>query len=340
MTKRKASPIEQAGGTRASVYWLEVEKLHVEPNWNVREDYGDIEGLARSIASEGVKEPLTGYFDEKNRAIVTNGHRRMKAIELAKQKFGAEIRRVLFQLEPRSASQADRTLTMLVSNSGKPLTPYEIGKVVQRLRKFGWTLEEIQQRAGYSKIHLENCELLAGATAPIQQMVLVDKSVSQTTAMRAIRKHGVDRAAGVLEEALARAQEQGQKKASGSLVHSVGQQIVEGTELEESTPSTEAVAGAGETAGSPSVGGGQQEGPATQKRKRVKTPIEVTEADRQGALQRIQAADWSQVEGVDLLKVKRLLDRKQIPDKVRGARGDWQDPDGGSGSEVTRRESV
>ena len=316
MTKRKPSPIEQAGGTRASVYWIEVEKLHVEPNWNVREDYGDIEGLARSIASEGVKEPLTGYFDDQNRAIVTNGHRRMKAIELARKKFGAEIRRVLLQLEPRSASQADRTLTMLVSNSGKPLTPYEIGKVVQRLRKFGWTLDEIQQRAGYSKSHLENCELLAGATPPIKQMMLEDKSVSQTTAMMAIRKHGVANAAGVLQEALAQAWERGEKRASGSLVRTVGQQIVEGTELEESTPPTEAVPGAGEAAGSPAAGGSQQEGQVTQKRERVKTSIEVTEEERQEALQRIQAADWAQMEGVDLLKVRRLLDRKQIPDKV------------------------
>lgn len=112
---------------RSDVFRLDPRALQIEPGWNSRTsdfDPADPEdlSLAHQIAEGGVKEPITVYM-KNGVPVVTNGHRRRAATLYALDVLGAEIKSVPVQTEPKHASEADRVLSQIVRNSGKPLAP-------------------------------------------------------------------------------------------------------------------------------------------------------------------------------------------------------------------------
>jgi hypothetical protein len=64
---------------------------------NPRTDYGDIEELMNSILENGIRNPLKG-FKKGDKIILKDGHRRMRAVNLALSK-GHKIERIPVILE-------------------------------------------------------------------------------------------------------------------------------------------------------------------------------------------------------------------------------------------------
>ena len=169
---------------RASVWQAEVADLVILEGFNAREDFGDLEELARSIEEHGVRDPLRGYR-EGDKCIVTDGNRRYNAIQLLLSR-GVEIKRVPFIIEDRKASNADYLLTQLLSNSGKPFSPLEESKVVMRLIGYGWTVEEIAAKTGFDLPKVKNLVVLGSAPEEMKTQVRTGE-LSQSAVLEAMR---------------------------------------------------------------------------------------------------------------------------------------------------------
>lgn len=147
----------------------------VEEGFNKRgaDNYGDIEGLARSLVKFGVIEALIGFKKRgEDKFILTEGHRRLKAIQLAfknhaEGKPGFEnidkIRKVPFRVA--SSTLKDRLMIMAITGKGKqPLTDMEkaalyselIGVLQTEGLKRGDAIKEVCGNLGVSQATVYN----------------------------------------------------------------------------------------------------------------------------------------------------------------------------------------
>jgi ParB/RepB/Spo0J family partition protein len=194
-------------GTKSDFYKIDPRKLQVDPGYNIRDlETPDAKAklldLARSIASEGVKQPLVVRLKGDD-VFVVAGHRRRAATLIAIDELGAEIAAIPCIAEPKGTSEADRCADLITSNSGEPLTPLEIAAVVKRLTGFGWEPENIAKRLGWaSKQTVENYLTLLSAPQDVQDMVRKGE-LSATTALMGVRQHGAE-----VSEVIAKAKRQ------------------------------------------------------------------------------------------------------------------------------------
>ena len=204
------------------LYMLSPGIIIEEPGWNVRQDGPDLDAhirqLADSIKENGVKEPLTVYM-RGDSPVLTNGHCRLMAVRLAISE-GAEIISIPCRVEERTANDADRVLSMITRNSGKPLTSLEQSAVITRLMAFGWSASQIASKCGFSVSHVNDLVALAGAPVAVTQMVAAG-DVSATTAVKVIRKHK-EKATDVLQEGKVAAVAAGKTRVTDKHVKTAG----------------------------------------------------------------------------------------------------------------------
>jgi len=207
--------IKSIAERRTDVFWLNPLYIAETPGWNVRYDNQDLRDhirfLADSIKEIGVKQPLTVYM-EGDVPTVTDGHCRLMAVNLAISE-GADIKSIPVRVEEKYSNIADRALSMLVRNSGKPLEAREKAKAVKLLIDFGWPMKDICAKTGFSPSKVQDFIALLSASPVVNEMI--DKGeVSPTTAARAIRKHGNKGGEEKLQEAVDKAKDEGKVKAS------------------------------------------------------------------------------------------------------------------------------
>ncbi len=206
---------------RLDMYRVDPSTLVEDKGWNVRIEGPELEAhiryLADSIKEEGVKEPLTCYIKD-DELHITNGHCRLKAVELAMSE-GVEILTVPVRLEDRFSKAEDRVLSMVTRNSGKSLNQLELGEIFKRLLKYGWTVAQIAKKTSFSSQHVNNILALSGAPTEVTDMVR-DGKISPTLASNTVNKEGV-LAAEVLQDAIDGAIEDGKKKATQKDVNKV-----------------------------------------------------------------------------------------------------------------------
>jgi ParB-like chromosome segregation protein Spo0J len=207
--------LQQLAAGRKDLYLVDPGLIQEDEGWNVRTETPElmehIRGLADSIKINGVRQPLTVYM-RGDTPILTDGHCRLKAVAMAIAE-GAEIKTVPVRCEERTANDADRTLSLLIRNSGKPLTGLEQATVIKRLTVFGWSDKDIAARTGYSDRHIANLAILSGAPAKVQSMVAEGK-VAATLAISTLKEQGEDGAVQALEKAVEVAKEKGKDRAT------------------------------------------------------------------------------------------------------------------------------
>jgi ParB-like chromosome segregation protein Spo0J len=98
------------------------------------------------------------------------------------------------------SNEADRVLSMITRNSGKPLSMLEQAEVVKRLAAFGWDKKKIASKAGKSVQHIENILVLAGSPEELKKQV-AQGDVSASNAVSLTKKHG-DKASEVVKGAV------------------------------------------------------------------------------------------------------------------------------------------
>ena len=182
-----------------TVLQLSPDDLIEREGWNVRlendpDNIAHIGALAESIFNVGVLEPLTAYRETGTdasgaaRYVVTNGHCRLAAVRQAIAR-GAPIKSVPVRLEPKSASEADHTFSMVARNTGKNLSQLELGFACKRLLAFGWSDAELAAKSGYSLQHIRNVLTLAAADKSVTDLVETGQ-VSASLAVQAIAAEG------------------------------------------------------------------------------------------------------------------------------------------------------
>jgi ParB-like chromosome segregation protein Spo0J len=223
---------EQSSG-RSDVFKLNPALIQEEPGWNVRVEGPELDahirGLANSIKEIGVQQSLTVYMKGEI-PVLTDGHLRLCAVRLAISE-GAEIKTVPVQVEARYCNEADRVLSLLTRNSGKPLTPLEQAEVVKRLLGFGWVRGQITARTGMSSTNYDNLLCLGAAPAAVTEMVK-NNEVSATTAVKVIKQDGHTEGTETLKTAVAKANQEGKTKATAKHLpkKEVKQKVVPGLE--------------------------------------------------------------------------------------------------------------
>lgn len=144
------------------VLHLPVEQLHPHPQ-NPRKELGDLSELADSIKEIGIQQNLTviPFVDEAGNEVddqytVIMGHRRLAA---AKQAGLATVPCCIrWEMAP-----AEQIALMLCENMQRnELTPQEEGLAFQQLKlDFGWSVDQISQRTGFSRTKVRSRLVIA-----------------------------------------------------------------------------------------------------------------------------------------------------------------------------------
>lgn len=141
---------------RKDMFFVPLDKLKLQDDFNQRLDYGNIAELAEQIrnSDEGVKTPLRG-FKKDGMFVITDGHRRFKAVQYLKNKYGIEIE-VPFLKEKKGYTDTERFFDQILLNEGKEFSQIEKGRVVKKLQDYGLELGEISARLGVSATAISN----------------------------------------------------------------------------------------------------------------------------------------------------------------------------------------
>ncbi len=222
-TKPKTRGIQDMALGRVDLFRMAPRDLTVDPGWNSRTkdfdpaDPDDIE-LARSIAEVGVKSAVTVYM-RAGVPVITDGHRRLAATLYAMDVLGAKIQSVPVQTEGKHANEADRVLSQIVRNSGKPLEPFEKGNVFAKLMDLGWKEAEIAAKVGLTRQRVADLLKLRAAPKPVADMVKAG-TISAGLAIDTMRAAKGDdaRATEVLAEAVTKARAAGKDRATAKHV--------------------------------------------------------------------------------------------------------------------------
>lgn len=213
--------MKEANASSRDLWSVDISAIRILPDFNVRihdrEWETHIRALANSMKVEGYYQdkPMAGYVAKDGDAqviYITDGHCRYNAVLLANSE-GAEILRVPVVIGAQSTSIEDLTVALFKSNSGKPLTPYEIGIVCKRLTNYGWSVEDISKRLDITELYVDNLLRLVGSPKPIRDMV-TSGQVSAALAIHVLRKKG-SKALETLQAALDKANGAGKQKVTG-----------------------------------------------------------------------------------------------------------------------------
>jgi len=231
-TKPKTRGIQDMALGRVDLFRMAPRDLTVDPGWNSRTkvfdhtDPDDIE-LARSIAEVGVKNALTVYM-RAGVPVITDGHRRFAATLYAMDVLGAKVHSVPVQTEGKHANEADRVLSQIVRNSGKPLDPFEKGNVFAKLMDLGWKEADIAAKVGLTRQRVADLLKLRAAPKPVADMVKAG-TISAGLAIDTMRASKGDdaRATEVLAKAVTKARAAGKDRATAKHVEHVERATVD-----------------------------------------------------------------------------------------------------------------
>lgn len=197
-----------------------LERLRVRADFNPRVPSlalnKHIRGLADSMKAVGFKESMplscvSGNEGKKSVIFINDGHCRFAAAKLAISE-GAPIQWIPIVIEDRTTTIEDLTVSLVRSNSGKPLTVLETAIVAKRLNGFQWTPRQIAEKLGFTVTYVNNLLMLSGAPQKIRQMIQEDE-ITAAVAIETMRQHGAE-ATQILEGAVQSAKQTGKSRAT------------------------------------------------------------------------------------------------------------------------------
>jgi len=220
LTAGSVEPAMKAAEAKSTkLFKVPVAAIKTIPGFNVRVDSADYQAhrdmIAASIKANGFDQtkPLSGYVaktDDGNVIYVTDGHTRLDAVNKLNAD-GGDIATLPVLVHPADKSLTDLTVALHTSNTGRPLTPFEIGVVVKRLlREEGADKAGIAARLSVTPRYLDDVLLLVNGPKEVRQAVL-DGTVSSTLAIQELRKAG-DAPQKAVEKLTAAVEKSGGKK--------------------------------------------------------------------------------------------------------------------------------
>lgn len=190
---------------------IDPKNIEIEKDFNVREDYGDIAGLAESIIRNGQIEPVVvSKVRGTDQYLLVDGHRRMRAI-LKANADGAEIKYVKAIVTDGDLNH--RILTMVITGvDKKPLTSLEEGEAYKRLKDGGMNPKDIAKNVGKSFVHVYAMMKLADAPEQVKGYIK-NGDISGSTVSKLMKEYNtVEELIQVVEEAVLNAGIEGEAK--------------------------------------------------------------------------------------------------------------------------------
>ena len=129
-----------------NIFQIPIEMLEPHPG-NPRKDLGDLSELVESIKANGILQNLTvvPHPENTDKFRVVIGHRRLEAARLTGTVTSLPC--VISDMD-----EQEQAATMLAENMQRSnLTAYEQAWGFQQLSMFGWTVEQIADKSGFSK---------------------------------------------------------------------------------------------------------------------------------------------------------------------------------------------
>lgn len=206
--------------SKRDFFTVDPRLLKIQDGYNVRDlttpqAVTALTDLKRSIIANGVRVPLEVRIDGEDLIIVA-GHRRHAAV-MAAIGEGHEIIAIPVIPEPKGMNEIERTLSLVVSNSGVPLTPIEIAEVIRRLIAFGWPNAQIAARLGWKSAQTVTHYIsLLGADAEVQSLVRSGE-VAVSTVAKVVKTDGA-KAGETLRKALDLAKASGKTKVTAKSI--------------------------------------------------------------------------------------------------------------------------
>lgn len=125
---------------------IPLSKIIIREGFNVRVDYGDLEGLATSILENG--QMLPGRVDvlADGMFVLTDGHRRFKAMQLLEAQGNEPMFKAI--VNTAKTTEEQRILQMFTTQDNKQLTPHECAELIKRLVNLGYAQSEVAKKIG------------------------------------------------------------------------------------------------------------------------------------------------------------------------------------------------
>lgn len=208
-----------AGTKSSDLYKVKPQDITVMPGYNPRVHnkafFEKIEWLSDQMVKHGYYQdkPLACFIakiDGEDRLVLQDGHRRHAAVLKAIEK-GAPIKEVPVVLKERTENAVDLTLALLHSNEGEPFTTFEKAVLAKRLKKMGWENKQIAEEFSVTPAFVGQLLTIASAPQSITDLVQ-NGNLSATEAHRLMMQEGVEAAAEIATEGMARAKAQGRNK--------------------------------------------------------------------------------------------------------------------------------
>lgn len=213
--------MKSAEATSTKMYRVPVGAIKTIPGFNVRVESAEYiahrDNIRDMIAANGFDQtkPLAGYVakeDDENVIYVTDGHTRLAAVQEYNEaaEKADKITMLPVIVHSKEMSLTDLTVALHTANSGRPLTPYELGVVVKRLlAEDDADKKAIAGRLGVTPRYIDDVLLLANADSKVKQHV-ASGEVSSTLAISLLRKDS-DTAAEKLDAAVKKTAGTGKK---------------------------------------------------------------------------------------------------------------------------------
>lgn len=166
-----ATEMETLKTKKTDLMLIDPRNIVIEDEFNVRSDYGNIDELAKSIVEVGQLEPIMVAKQRgTDQYILTDGHRRMKAILKAIEN-GNSIQYV--KAIVTSGNMEDRIFAMVITGIGKkPLNNLEEGEAYKRLKAYGYEVKDIAAKVGKSLPHIYNMLKLADVPQQVKKHII------------------------------------------------------------------------------------------------------------------------------------------------------------------------
>ncbi len=242
----------KSADAKAGKLWnVPIASIKPIEGFNVRVDTPDYRAhrdmLADSMRANGFDpaKPLAGFVakeGEDNVIYVTDGYTRLDAANQVNQdEGGPTITTLPVLVRSPAPSLTDLTVALHTNNTGRPLTPFELGVVVKRLLKEdGADKAGVAKRLAVTPRYLDDVLLLVNSPKAVRTAVL-EGDVSSTMAIQQLRKAGdnPEKAAEAITAAVTSAKAKGKKKATAkdtgpkmvTVKHTVS--IAAGTDMKE-----------------------------------------------------------------------------------------------------------
>jgi ParB family transcriptional regulator, chromosome partitioning protein len=180
---------------RRDVYMLNPFDIEIEPGFNARdvtrpEVQEHIDNLAKSIKEIGLQRPLKVRM-KNNKPKLIDGECRLRATIRAIEVYEAEIVAIPVTTTDKTMTDAEATLALVVENSGLDLNALEKSVVFKRLVAFGWSLNEIAERAGLSAVRVSQLIELAAVPDSVKEMIRNDE-IAPTLAWSIAKENDFD----------------------------------------------------------------------------------------------------------------------------------------------------